>query len=180
MGPVTKLLLVRHAQPLMDGETPRTEWPLTENGKNAAIALGKRVAGRSPHEIVWTSPERRALETAALTFPFVTAERRDQLCEVKKPWYASADAHADAVSDYLTGKVVKGWEHRQAVIARIAQLQLDFGSVDSIVVVSHGLFITTWLDHEIGLNDPYSFWSTLQMPDALELDLDEKSFRRIS
>jgi broad specificity phosphatase PhoE len=177
---MTKVLLVRHAQPLLDGDTPGAEWPLTENGKNAAIAFGQRIAGRSPHEVVWTSPERRAIETAALTFPFVTARRRDHLCEVKKPWYTSSDAHADAVSDYLTGKVVEGWEHRHAVIARIAQLKLDFGSVESIVAVSHGLFITTWLDHEIGLNDPYSFWSTLQMPDALELNLDEKSFRRVS
>ena len=45
--------------------------------------------------------------------------------------------------------------------------------------MSHGLFITTWLDHEMGLTDPFVFWSELRMPDAWELDLDEKSFRRI-
>ena len=43
----------------------------------------------------------------------------------------------------------------------------------------HGLFITTWLDSEMGLTDPFVFWSELRMPDAWELDVDEKSFRRI-
>ena len=104
---------------------------------------------------------------------------RGQLSEVRKPWYSSPDEHATAVVKYLRGEFVAGWEHREAVIARIAQLKLDFASFDSIVLVTHGLLITTWLDHEIGLNDPFSFWSNLRMPDVWELNLDEKSFDRI-
>jgi broad specificity phosphatase PhoE len=175
---VTQVLLVRHAEPFMSGETPGAERPLTEKGRNEARALGTRFANR-PLAVIWTSPERRARETAALTFGSVAAEVRSQLSEVKKPWYASADEHANAVVEYLRNDVVAGWEHREAVIARIAQLKLDFGSFDSIVLVSHGLFITTWLDHEIGLDDPFSFWTNLRMPDAWELDPDKQSFDRI-
>ena len=65
------------------------------------------------------------------------------------------------------------------MIARIAQLKSGFASCGSIVLVSHGLFITTWLDLEIGLDDPFSFWTNMGMPDAWELDLDERSFDRI-
>jgi broad specificity phosphatase PhoE len=175
---VTKVLLVRHAEPFMSGETPGANWPLTERGRSEASALGTGLS-EWPPAVIWTSPVRRARETAALTFPFVAAEVWSLLSEVKKPWSASSDEHARAVVKYLRGEVVAGWEHRAAVIARIAQLKLAFESFDSLVLVSHGLFITTWLDHEVGINDPYLFWSNLRMPDAWELDLDEKSFHRI-
>jgi broad specificity phosphatase PhoE len=141
--------------------------------------MGTSLAGRSVGTLVWTSPERRARETAALAFPLVTAEVRGQLSEVKKPWYPSADDHANAVAKYLRGEVIEGWEHRQAVMTRIAQLKLGFGSLEKVVLVSHGVFLTTWLDDEVGLDDPFSFWSNLRMPDAWELSLDEKSFERI-
>jgi hypothetical protein len=59
---------------------------------------------------------------------------RSQLSEVKKQWYASGDKHAKAVVKYSRGDVVAGWEHREAVIARIAQLKLGLGSFDSIVL----------------------------------------------
>jgi broad specificity phosphatase PhoE len=175
---VTKVLLVRHAEPLMSGGSPAAAWPLTEEGRSEARALGTRLADRRP-AVIWTSPERRARETAALTFPSVAAEARSQLGEVQKPWYSSPDEHANAVVRYLRGDVVAGWEHRNAVIARMARLQSSFGSIDPVVLVSHGLFITTWLDHETGLDDPYWFWTNLRMPDAWELDLDEKSCSRI-
>jgi hypothetical protein len=130
---VTKVLLVRHAEPFMSGETPGAERPLTEKGRNEAIALGTCFADR-PLAVIWTSPERSARGTAALAFPSVAAEVRSQLSEVKKQWYASGDKHAKAVVKYSRGDVVAGWEHREAVIARIAQLKLGLGSFDSIVL----------------------------------------------
>jgi broad specificity phosphatase PhoE len=157
---------------------PEAEWPLTETGRMDASGLGARLATRLP-TVIWTSPERRARETAALAFPSMAAEMRMQLSEVKKPWNTSPDEHRSAVVKYLKGQAVAGWEHREAVISRIIQLKVDFGSFDSLVLVSHGLFITTLLDHEIGLNDPFSFWSSLRMPDAWELDFDVMSVDRI-
>ena len=104
---------------------------------------------------------------------------RDQLSEERKPWYASVDELGKAVAKYLRGEVVAGWEPREDVINRIAQLKLDFGSLESLVLVRHGLLLTTWLQHETGLDDPFWFWSNLRMADALEFDLKEKSLRRI-
>ncbi len=175
---VRKVLLVRHSEPLVSEETPGAEWPLTSRGSDEARALGAHLADWRP-AVIWTSPERRARETAALTFPAVVAEVRSQLSEVHKPWFASSDAHAKAAVDYLRGDVVAGWERRADVIARIAELRSGFRFFDRIALVCHGLFITTWLDSEMGLTDPFVFWSELRMPDAWELDVDEKSFRRI-
>ena len=178
-GPVTQLLLVRHAEPCKSGYTPGAEWPLTDKGRNDATALGANLAGRPSGTIVWTSPERRARETADLAFPLLVANVRDQLSEVGKPWYASADEVMNATSKYLQGEVVEGWERREDVTRRIAQLKSDFGSWESLVLVSHGVFLTTWLDQEIGLDEPFTFWSDLRMPDAWELDFDENSLERV-
>jgi broad specificity phosphatase PhoE len=177
-GSVTRLILVRHAEPLKSGDTPGVEWPLTEKGRNDARVLGEELAGRSSGAIVWTSPERRARETAELAFPLAVVDVRDQLSEVKKPWYASADEVTNATSKYLKREVLEGWERREDVTSRIAQLKSDFGAAESRVLVSHGVFLTSWLDQEIGLADPFLFWSDLRMPDAWEFDLQEKSLKR--
>jgi hypothetical protein len=56
---VTPVVLIRHAETLMTGETPGAEWPLTEKGRKDATALGMDLAGRSTSAIVLTSPESR-------------------------------------------------------------------------------------------------------------------------
>jgi broad specificity phosphatase PhoE len=176
---VTPVVLIRHAEPLVALETPGAEWPLTEKGRKDATVLGPSLAGRSASAIVLTSPERRARETASLALPLVVAGVRDQLSEVGKPWYSSTDEHTNAVAKYLKGELVKGWERREYVISRIVQLKSDFESSESLVLVSHGLLLTTWLDHEIGLKDSLSFWSNLRMPDAWVADFADKSLERI-
>ena len=163
----------------MGGEAPSADCPLTEKGRSDAIALGARLAGRSASAIVWTSPERRASETAALAFRGVVADVRDQLSEVKKPWYPSVDELTDAVVKYLRDEHVNGWEPHEDVITRISQLKLGFGSPEGLVLVSHGLLLTSWILHELRLPDPFSFWSDLRMPDAWEFDLDKMSLDRI-
>jgi broad specificity phosphatase PhoE len=178
-GPMAPVVLIRHAEPLVAGETPGAEWPLTEKGRNDASVLGTSIADRSTNAIVLTSPERRARETAALALPLLVAGVRDQLGEVKKPWYASADEHRHAIAEYIKGKVVEGWERREDVISRVSKLKSDIGSSESLVLVSHGLLLTTWLDHEIGLHDPLLFWSNLRMPDAWVADFEDKSLERI-
>jgi broad specificity phosphatase PhoE len=176
---VKRLVLVRHAEALRTGEAPGAEWPLTEKGRNDAGLLGTNLAGRSSSTAVWTSPECRARETAELAFPAVLAEVRDQLGEVTKPWYASAEEVTNATAKYLKGEAVGGWEARKDVHSRIAQLKSVFGDMEGLVLVSHGVFLTTWLDQEIGLDDPFSFWSDMGMPDAWEFDFDEKSLERL-
>ena len=101
-------------------------------------------------------------------------------CEAHRTWYAQADELAGAVAAYLNGEIVEGWERRDDVIARLASLTADLTPKESVVVVTHGIVLTTWLQHEIGLEDPFVFWTNLRMPDAWELDLTDKSLERIA
>jgi broad specificity phosphatase PhoE len=174
-----RLVLVRHAEPLVLAGTPAAEWPLTERGQDDARRLGASLAQGSTNPIVWASPERRACDTTLLAFPGVQFAVRDQLSEVKKPWYGSATAYAKAATDYLRGEAIDGWERRQAVADRLATLKSGFGSAERLILVSHAVLLTVWLDDEIGLDDPASFWAGLRMPDAWELDADDRSLERI-
>jgi broad specificity phosphatase PhoE len=176
---VTRILLIRHARPLQGEERPAAEWPLSEEGRDDARALAGRLGGFGARGAVWASPERRASETATLAFPSMVIDLRAQLREVTKPWYPAADVHAAAAAGYLRGEPVEGWEDRLEVLARMAEVKREAESVGRLVVVSHALVMTTWLDHLIGLDDPVSFWSGLEMPDAWELDLDENSLARV-
>ncbi len=84
-----------------------------------------------------------------------------------------------AVARYLGGDAVEGWERRDDVIARLDALRADINPGERLVVVSHGVLLTTWLAHHGVLDDPFAFWSDLRTPDAWELDLEEKSLDRI-
>ena len=177
---VRRMIFLRHAEPLSTDGAPAPEWPLTEQGRSDARALGRSLAEGSPNFTVWTSPERRAAETAALAFPSAAIEVREQLAEVKKQRYATADEHADAVAGYLKGEPVRGWERRDDVVSRLAELETGIASLeDDLIVVSHGVLLTTWLDHDRGLADPYWFWSNLRMPDAWVVDCEDSSLERI-
>ena len=174
------MILLRHAEPLMTDGTPAAQWPLTDQGRKDASALGRSLANKWTSATVWTSPERRASETAALAGPSVAILVREQLREVMKPWYVTAEERSNAAARYLNGETVHGWEHRDDVVARIALLEPDLSSArDDLIIVSHGLLLTTWLYHQIGLEDPYKFWSDLRIPDAWVADFGGKSLDRI-
>jgi broad specificity phosphatase PhoE len=175
------MILLRHAEPRILHGSPAEQWPLTERGRSAARALGGSITRKSTASIVWTSPERRAFETAQLTGNWLELRVRTQLSEVKKPWYAASSDHAEAAAGYLRGEPMEGWESSDMVVARIAQLETAFSSgEEDVIVVSHGLLITTWLDRVIGLDDPFEFWANLRTPDAWMADFEGKSLKRIA
>ncbi len=177
---MTRRILLRHAEPLMTDGMPATHWPLTDEGRSNATAFGWSLASAYETATVWTSPERRATETAALALPSVSLRVREELTEVKKPWYPTVEEHAKAAASYLEGEAVHGWERREDVVARLALLGTDVDSPeDDLIIVSHGVILTIWLDHQIGLADPYRFWSNLRMPDAWLADFEAKSLERL-
>jgi broad specificity phosphatase PhoE len=177
---VTRLILLRHAEPHVTDGMPAIHWPLTDEGRSNATALGWTLANTHETATVWTSPERRASETAALALPSLSMRVREELSEVRRPWYPTVYEHARAVANYLEGEVVQGWERRENVVARLALLETDFDSrEDDLIIVSHGVLLTIWLHLHIGLADPYWFWSNLRTPDAWLADFEAKSLERL-
>jgi broad specificity phosphatase PhoE len=176
---VTRLVLLRHAEPsAVEGTAPGTGG-LSPRGREDARSLGQHLAGRLTATGIWTSPAPRAAETAALAFPGATPVARAELREVTKPWYARPEEHAEALARWLAGATVEGWEPRDDVRSRIDAVTPELEPHDAPVVVTHGVLLTAWLDREGDLEDPAAFWSGLGLPDAWEFDRASRSLRRL-
>ena len=81
-APERQIWLVRHGETewaRLGRHTGRTDIPLTEAGRDQALALGSHLAGRT-FQLVLTSPLSRAAETAALA-GYADAEQDSDLME---------------------------------------------------------------------------------------------------
>ena len=180
---MTRVVMVRHAEPLVDAGMPAAEWPLTDQGRENAEALGRRTADGSAPRSCGRAPNARPATRRRVPFlqpPSASARSSPRSRSRGTPRPVSWRTPSRPIS---RGDVVEGWEPRADVIARFARLtpvEADLRASERAVVVSHGVLIATWLDHAIGLEDPYSFWSNLRTPDAWEFDLGEVSLRRIT
>lgn len=152
------MIVIRHAKPVLDDGVPPADWELSEQGRAAAAALGAELGMHAP---VRTSTERKAIATGqALGLGAVTAS--DGLREVTRPWYGDADGLETHVRRWFTGEVLDGWERMTDAVARFDAAVAD----DPPVIVTHGTVLTAWL-HARGLvEDAFTFWHDLRMPDA--------------
>lgn len=134
------LHLVRHGRPLT-GPGPRSGWPLDPAHTEAVVGLGE--SGVLPKEAEWyTSPERRAVETARLLSdaePFIVGDLREQ----NRPdeW---ADDFADTVERGLRVQrrsPAPGWETAISVGDRLTRVVSALPPHDDVVLVGHG---TAW------------------------------------
>ena len=144
-------------------------------------ALERRLAGGSSTVAVYTSPERKTSETAALALPSVAANIREQLREVKRPSYSKPKEFTDAVADYLKGELVEGWESSEDIAGRLASLKVEIHN-GGANCRGEPWRAADNMDpsRDIRLADPLGFWSNLRMPDAWELDTEEKSLTRLA
>jgi broad specificity phosphatase PhoE len=175
MAVVSSTILVRHAQPLVSDNLPPAEWPLSDEGRRAAAALGRALDVRAVAS-VWVSGERKAHETAVLAFPHAAIRCRDELNEVARPWYSQPQELTDAMAAYLSGDDMAGWEPHDQVADRVARVLSELSSAGRVAIVSHGALLTALVDWQIGLEHPFEFWSGLRMPDVWKID--GKSVRR--
>lgn len=165
------MLLVRHSVPEIEPARPAHEWRLSADGRARCERLARQVAAYEP-ELLLSSPEPKALETAELiaprlglavkvendireherrTLPFLP---RSEFLRLMREFFARPD------------EVVVGEESASAARARFASV------VDSIdrpaVAVTHGTVIALYVaasDEDGG----FAFWKTLALPDAVHV-----------
>ena len=88
------VLLVRHAMPEVDPSVDGTLWPLTDEGRAASRALGRRLAPMLADGVVIAGDERKMVETAdALVGEIPTASTRTEprVGEAYRPWVGDGD-----------------------------------------------------------------------------------------
>lgn len=162
----TRLILVRHGQAhcnvrgIVGG--PRGCTGLTDHGQHQARQLADRLRAEAPITAAYTTPLRRARETADIV--------ADQLCssiitveDLREPDYGDADGQpwADVVSKFgrIPAKhphqpVAPGAESWSAYLQRITAILHDIlsqHSGDTVLIIGHGETVTAAAHLFLGL-----------------------------
>jgi broad specificity phosphatase PhoE len=161
------VVLVRHASPVVARDVPARRWELDEPGAAAARALRGVLPACA---FALTSDERKARETAMLAMPGASLTVDARVAETGRPddWHGDFDAR---ISAYLEGHSLVGWEPRAAVADRFDAAVIDGSqwSTGTVVVFTHGLAMTLWLQRIEAVADAAAFWSGLTLPDVWQV-----------
>lgn len=184
-----RLILVRHAESLVEPERSPRDWGLTAPGAGAAgrlaaLGLFDRVAG------YYAGPEPKMLQTLAP----VAAAREAQVQpepgfhETASAGWHSPEAFRDLVRRFFAGPEVApapGWEPAAQAAARcreaMGRLQLrhattvhrGFAEPGTFAVASGGRLLMAYLASLLGLGGDEAFrrWRGLRMPDLALVEL---------
>lgn len=174
------LILVRHAEPIIDLEQPASEWQLSAAGRRETQRLAGELRDYCIHEIV-SSAEPKATQTAAIlaeelgvtwrTAPGLHEHERGQ-----QPW-REPQAWQQLLADFFAhpGNLVFGVETASAALRRFRQAlaaTLKTAPDGNLVIVSHGTVISLLLADLAG-QDAFEIWCGLAMPDLRVLSRAE-------
>lgn len=186
-----KIVLVRHAKPIVVSGQSSDSWPIGSEGKEASKALALFLSVDFGTTI-WSSTETKAQETAAeIAKTFSLKVQSDaRLCEVRRPWIEDPQDYREVATRFLAGELIAAWEDRKAALSRISEAIEELREShdgEYLVAVTHGLVMTLYLE-SIGAIDPRSreavdpneFWSNLGFPDAWRIDLPRGWLERTS
>ena len=176
------LILVRHAAPTIEPDSPAPAWRLSYAGRRAAFARAGRLAGFAPTSVV-ASPEPKALETAQiLAAPLGLAVTEDEgLAEHHRPDlpFGSREAFearmatffAEPASPFFGGESADQAQARNTATheRHAAQPHKD---------ASHGTGISLYLARRLGL-EPLALWKSLALPEAFVLAADGRLLARV-
>lgn len=178
-----RLLLIKHAAPIVTPGEPPARWPLSPTGQASLGPLAAALAAYTPTAIV-ASDERKARETATglaahLGLPAPTLDH--DLREHKRgpgdffphPGDFTAAVRAFfAAPDTLTFGRETATEAHARFDAAVAQ-QLDIAPPGDLAIVAHGTVISLFVAAHAGL-DPFPLWQRLGLPSFVALILPEK------
>jgi broad specificity phosphatase PhoE len=183
-----RLILVRHAAPEVQPDLPARDWPLSSDGRIQAERLAVRLASLRAPPIVFSSPERKAFETAGLIACALglKVERVADLREHDRSGagYLAADAFAAAIARFFSRpeELVFGRETAAQAGARFtaAVHELSARTPDrDILLVTHGTVMTLYAAAVAGV-EPLPFWRGLGMPAAIVFSLpDHRLLQRL-
>lgn len=175
------VILVRHAMPQVIVGTASTLWRLSEPAREDCVLLAHALP-KDLAPVIYTSPEPKAAETAAIIALRlgleVVADAR--LAEADRPQGWEDDYRA-TVLRYLAGGEEAGWEPAVAVRGRFAAAvegALAAHTAGDILVSNHGMALSLYCA-DVAEIDLAGFWRELTFPDAWRLDLERRTLERL-
>ena len=181
------LVLVKHAQPVLDAACPPREWDLAAEGEEQAERLADALRQYLPFQIV-SSPELKARRTSDIVAATlgITAMTAEDLRELDRPVLPilSHDGH-----EALNARVfqefhrpVIGRESAAAALQRFqlaVRRQLGPPFEHNVVVIAHGTVISLFVAAVNPSIDAFALWRRLRCPSYVILDQVSLAFRDI-
>lgn len=181
---VRSVVLVRHAEPLVDPHRNASGWILTDAGRDAARAIAPGLVDEHP-DVVVASTEHKARETGeiiadALELPMRTHEGLGEQGRDGVPYVADREVFLELVHQHFENpaRVILGQETSHEAAARfgrvVAELGRDRPEACCPILVSHGRVMASYLASVTSV-DAWELW----MPDAIAVDLECGTVRRL-
>lgn len=185
-GPVTfigvdRLVLVRHAMPVLEPEVPAERWHLGSGGKAAARSL-RAALPQAAYYV--SSDEPKAAETIREIAGDLDVALDPDFGEVRRPHVWAGDADHRAVNAaYLDGACHDGWEAPVRVVERFGAAVARHAAAARgrpLIIGTHGMAPTLWLADRMRLApNIVEFWQALRYPDLIAVDLAAGQASRI-
>jgi broad specificity phosphatase PhoE len=173
------LILVKHAMPQVDVDTPAHEWRLRAEGVAAAGTLALRLLARYEPSRVVASLEPKATQTGSviaerLRLPFSTAEGLHEH-DRRAVGFLGREKFAARIHDLFAhpDAVVFGNESASAALTRFTTAVDHAVGEDAsgdVVIVSHGTVISLFVAKRSDV-DGENLWATLGLPSYVSLEL---------
>jgi broad specificity phosphatase PhoE len=172
-----RVVLVKHALPMLDESRPPREWPLARDGEQQSKRLASALRRFASLRLV-TSPEPNARRTgeivaAELALPFTAVEGLQEIDRPALP-ILPASEHERINARIFTecDRAVIGRESARDAGRRFANAvfnELQRMNEDTLVVVAHGTVISL-LVSAYNPVDAFALWKRLQCPSFVVLD----------
>ena len=166
-----RLILVKHAMPEIDPQLPAPRWPLSSAGREASVALAKRLERYRPTRVV-TSVEPKAAETGAIVaatlgLPVSIATGLHEHDSGDVPFMGTEAWNATVAEVFARpDEVVLGRDSANDAAERfgaaVARVQDAFPD-DRTVIVAHGRVISLVVARANGI-DGFDLWRRLGLP----------------
>ncbi len=185
---MTRVILVRHAEPQIDIDVPSAEWRLTPRGMSSTEQLAAVLASLGPTLIV-ASPERKAVETGRILADALGIPLEEDACfseQEAEPGQFLADnsefrafvrSHFDH-PDEIVMRQESSHSARERFAAAIRLRFPEHPSDEAPVIVSHGRIMVSWLGALTSVS-AWDVWTELRMPDLIEVDLEQRTYHSI-
>lgn len=165
------ITFLRHFSTEVDPETPQEEWKLSEEGKRQQEKFIRE--NDIQHDIVYSSPESKALETARRIsekedIPLIVSSDLKEVDRSEEGFIEEHEEYIEMVKKYLEKEADFGWEDYDKVQERLESFSESIKDEKDILAVTHGMILSTFLP-ELFEKDRFEFWQKLGFGETFEV-----------
>jgi broad specificity phosphatase PhoE len=183
---MAKLILIKHARPLVDPAKSSELWDLSEEGRTQAKTLAAQLANQSLASVI-SSEEPKARQTAEilsgeLEIPMETAADLHEHDRRNVPHMRSSKFISNVELFFRRhDQLVLGRESADAALARFeraVQNVLNSQADQNVAIVSHGTVIALFIEKHSDRNG-FQVWREMSLPSFAIFDLPETQLHEL-